>query len=111
MVWSSSQMTFQKTLHRGQKKVSVKNLDKNSPHLYYYHENCVCSNMIYYKSVTIHILVSTEWSICKRATLQVHVIQFSHISSHNLININESIVGKGIRNKRAKIALMFKRRE
>jgi hypothetical protein len=55
--------------------------------------------MIYYKSVTnllpksktIHILVViTEWSICKRATLQVHVIQFSHVCSHNLISINKN---------------------
>lgn len=74
-------------------------LEKNSRLLYYHHDNCVCSNIIYYrsvtnllpKSITIHILVViTEWSICKRATFQVHVIQFSHVCSHNLISINEN---------------------
>jgi len=61
--------------------------------------NGVCSNMIYDRSMTnllpksiaIHILVViTEWSICKRTTLQVHVIQFSHVCSHNLISINKN---------------------
>jgi hypothetical protein len=61
----------------------------------------VCAKLVtnlFPESVAIHLLVViTEWSICKGTALQIHVIQLSHVCSHNLISIDKNNLFESIR--------------
>lgn len=42
------------------------------------------------ESKTIHLfVVVTKWCVCKRLSIDVHIIQLRHISSYYLISVNE----------------------
>lgn len=59
-----------------------------------YSSSMACAKLVtnlFPKSVAIHLLVViTERSIREGPALQIHVIQFSHVCSHNLISINKN---------------------
>ena len=101
MVWPSSQMIFPETLHQRVKNQN-RSADSRENRISFevninnliYSSNIVFAKLVtnlFPESVAIHLLVViTEWSICKGTALQIHVIQLSHVCSHNLISIDKN---------------------
>jgi hypothetical protein len=105
MVWPSSQMIFPETLSPKREKQN-KSADSRENHILntynlIYSNDMICAELItnlFPESVAIHLLVViTEWSICKGTTLQIHVIQLSHVCSHDLISIDKNNLFESIR--------------
>jgi len=94
MVWSSSQMVLPKALYSKNKTILKESRDIKGV------QDILNRNLrklmmekmtnLSPEAIAIHVLVVvTKGCVCERPSFYIHVIQFSHVCSYNLICINK----------------------